>query len=177
MSYKHLTLSERGKLEGFLVLNMGIREIALLMGRPPSTITREIKRNSFNESYQADTAQTMSTHRAATASTRTKLSTELIAIIEDKLLSTWSPEQIACTVLYKKVSFKSIYRWFYEGKINSNNLGILRHKGRRVKRAEKRGIFSNGVSISERSEQANNRSEFEHWELDSMVSNQSNGVI
>lgn len=47
MSYKHLTLSERGKLEGFLALKMGIREIALLMGRHPSTITREIRRNSF----------------------------------------------------------------------------------------------------------------------------------
>lgn len=63
MSYSHLTLSEQGKLEGFLALNMGIREIALLMGRHPSTITREIKRNSFKENYQADTAQTISTQR------------------------------------------------------------------------------------------------------------------
>lgn len=75
------------------------------------------------------------------------------------------------------VSFKSIYHWIYEGKINSNNLGVLRHKGRKRKGSEKRGTFAHGVSISERSEQANNRSEFGHWEIDSMVSNQSNGVF
>lgn len=177
MSYKHLTLSERGKLEGFLALKMGIREIALLMGRHPSTITREIRRNSFTENYQADKAQTVSSQRAAAASTRTKLSQELIEIIEDKLMKTWSPEQISNTALKGLVSFKSIYRWIYEGKINSNNLAVLRHKGRRLKRAEKRGTFIHSVSISERSEQANNRSEFGHWELDSMMTSKSNGVF
>ena len=155
---------------------MSIREIAKIMGRHHSTIAREINRNS-NESYHAAAADEAAGRRKAKASSRTKLSTELIAIIEDKLQSTWSPEQIACTVLYKKVSFKSIYRWICEGKINSNNFAILRHKGKKPKRAEKRGLFSNGVSISERSEQANNRSEFGHWELDSMVSNASNGVF
>nr|CDL66827.1 unnamed protein product [uncultured bacterium] len=179
MSYKHLTLSERGKLEGFLTLKKGIREIALLMGRHPSTIIREIRRNSFNESYQADKAQTISSQRVVSASTRTKLSQELLEIIEDKLTKTWSPEQISNTVLKGLVSFKSIYRWIYEGKINSNNLGLLRHKGRKRKGVEKRGIFVHGVSISERPEQANNRSEFGHWELDSMVSSrgESKGVF
>ena len=157
---------------------MSIREIAKIMGRHHSTIAREIKRNNDNF-YYAATAHQNASDRKAKASSRTKLSAELIAIIEDKLFSTWSPEQIACTVLYKKVSFKSIYRWIYEGKINSNNLGVLRHKDKKRKGVEKRGIFSNGVSVSERSEHANNRTEFGHWELDSMVSSrgESKGVF
>lgn len=56
---------------------------------------------------------------------------------------------------------------------------MLRHKGKKRKGVEKRGIFSNGVSVSERSEHANNRTEFGHWELDSMVSSrgESKGVF
>ncbi len=42
MSYIHLTLIERGKPEGFLVLKMSIREIAKLMERYHSTIAGEI---------------------------------------------------------------------------------------------------------------------------------------
>lgn len=44
--------------------------------------------------------------------------------------------------LYKKVGLKSIYRWIYESKINSNNLAVLRHKGKKRKGVEKREIFS-----------------------------------
>ncbi len=47
---------------------------------------------------------------------------------------------------------------------------MLRHKGKKRKGIEKRGIFSNKVSIRERSEKVNNRSEFGHWELDSIHS-------
>ncbi len=159
MSYTHFTLIERGKLEGFLAVKMSIREIARIMGRHHSTIARKIKRNNDNF-YHAATAHQNASDRKAKASSRRKLSVELIAIIEDKLFSTWFPKQIVCTVLYKKVSFKSIYCWIYEEKIKSNNIAVLRHKGKKRKGVEKRGIFSNGVSISERSEEANNRSEF-----------------
>ena len=177
MSYTHLTLVERGKLEAFLALKMSIREIAKIMGRHHSTIAREIKRNSND--YHALAADETANQKRTKASTRIKLSAKLIAIIEKKLQETWSPEQISNTVLKGVVSFKSIYRWIYASKINSDNLAFLRHKGRKRKGVEKRGIFSNGVSISERSEQANNRTEFGHWELDSMVSSrdESKGVF
>ena len=46
--------------------------------------------------------------------------------------------------LYGKVCFKTIYNWIYTGKINSNNLQLLRHKGRKRKGVEKKEYFQMG---------------------------------
>lgn len=93
----------------------------------------------------------------------------LLEIIASCLLATWSPEQIANTATAGIVSFKTIYRWLYSGILPSVNVVNLRHKGKRRK-SEKRGKFSMGVPISERSADVKTRETFGHWELDSMVS-------
>ena len=46
MSYNHLTIEERACIYQFLNLGMSIRKIAQALKRSPSTISREIKRNS-----------------------------------------------------------------------------------------------------------------------------------
>ncbi|MBQ8260595.1 MAG: helix-turn-helix domain-containing protein, partial [Clostridia bacterium] len=45
LSYKHFTLTERNILQQFLNEGKSFREIARLMERSPSTISREVKRN------------------------------------------------------------------------------------------------------------------------------------
>ncbi|MFK3222578.1 helix-turn-helix domain-containing protein, partial [Staphylococcus aureus] len=52
MSYNHLTLTERARIE---VLRQ--ENIARKLKRSVSTISREISRNNLNQSYQAETAQ------------------------------------------------------------------------------------------------------------------------
>lgn len=49
--YKHLTISEREQI--FLLHNLGesIREIATVLKRNPSTISRELARNTEKEGY------------------------------------------------------------------------------------------------------------------------------
>lgn len=51
MSYVHLTISERVKIEAYLEIGFLMRKIAQHLGRQPSTISRELKRNP---SYQCD---------------------------------------------------------------------------------------------------------------------------
>ena len=46
MSYNHLIIEERFCIYQFLNLGMSIRKIAQALRRAPSTISREIKRNS-----------------------------------------------------------------------------------------------------------------------------------
>ncbi len=46
MSYHHLTIEERSGIYQFLNLGMSIREIVQALKGSPSTISREIKRNS-----------------------------------------------------------------------------------------------------------------------------------
>ena len=51
LSYTHFTHDERISLHNFLKEGLGIREIACRLGRDPSTISREVKRNSSSKGY------------------------------------------------------------------------------------------------------------------------------
>ena len=51
LSYTHFTHDERISLHNFLKEGLGIREIARRLGRDPSTICREVKRNSSSKGY------------------------------------------------------------------------------------------------------------------------------
>jgi transposase, IS30 family len=46
MRYQHLTLEERSMIAPMRILGWSIREIAIQLGRAPSTISRELRRNS-----------------------------------------------------------------------------------------------------------------------------------
>ena len=76
---------------------------------------------------------------------------ELVNYIEDKLLLTWSPEQIANTPCELDVpSFKTIYRWLYEGYLLHGNVKVLRKKGKTRKRLANGGKLTTGKSIRKR---------------------------
>lgn len=51
LSYTHFKHDERISLHNFFKDGLGIREIARRLGRNPSTISREIKRNSNSKGY------------------------------------------------------------------------------------------------------------------------------
>lgn len=169
MSYHHLTTYERGRIEVLHKLGYSNREIAISLGRHRSSIDRELNRNSCDDTYQAEHAEQRYHHRRTRSRPKGKINEELVAIIEEKLLSTWSPEQIANTATLGKLSFKTIYTWMYAGKLPTVDVNYLRQKGKRRK-TEKRGIFSKGTPISERPKEVKTRETFGHWELDSMVS-------
>src|SRR3569623_610887 len=50
---RHLTIEDREALSRELCCGAGVREIAALLGRPPATISREIKRNGGKDAYRA----------------------------------------------------------------------------------------------------------------------------
>ena len=90
MNYHHLTIEERSCIRKYYVDGLSYREIARLIGRNVSTVSREIRRNC--------------THMY-----------DIPTYYEEKLRATWSPEQIACTPCELKMpSWRTIYRWIYE---------------------------------------------------------------
>lgn len=169
MSYHHLTTYERGRIGELLTLGYSHRCIAQKLGRHRSCIDREVCRNGTSSGYADEAAQTAYHVRRKNCKPKGKLTDELEAAITEKLLATWSPEQIANTVTKGIVSFKTIYNWLYAGSLPVVGLRQLRHKGKRRK-AEKRGKFSMGTPISQRPKEVKSRNVFGHWELDSMVS-------
>ncbi|SHM78947.1 helix-turn-helix domain-containing protein, partial [Gracilibacillus kekensis] len=57
MSYSHLTTFERARIETLYEQGKPIRTIAEKLQRSPSTISRELKRNSQKASYKSEYAQ------------------------------------------------------------------------------------------------------------------------
>lgn len=169
MSYHHLTTFERGRIQELLSLGYSHRSIAQKLNRHHSTIDREVLRNIGSNGYIGETAQSSYITRREHCKPKGKHTDDLIKSITSKLKATWSPEQIANTVTLGTVSFKTIYNWIYSGILPTITVQNLRQKGKRRK-AEKRGKFSMGTSISERPKEVNSRDTFGHWELDSMVS-------
>ena len=105
MSYTHFTLSERKYLQELLSENKSFREIAELLGRNVSSVSREVRRNCSkykpkkpsNNKYQYHSwrAQTLSImRRRESVHFRLSPGSEEWVYIVEKLNLFWSPEQI-----------------------------------------------------------------------------------
>ena len=169
MSYKHLNTFERTRIEVLSKMGYSTRQIAQQLNRHHSTIARELKRNT-QETYQAELADELAGKRRLVCRCPEKKSEEVIQTIQHYLKLTWSPEQISNTVLKGVISFKTIYRWIYDGTILLGDLSCLRQKGKRRKPRETRGRFNIGTSIHQRPKEVKRRETFGHWELDTVVS-------
>lgn len=96
---------------------------------------------------------------------------EVIKYINEKLYLTWSPEEISKTPCALEMpSFKTIYRWLYDGYVVKGNVKVLRRKGKTRKRLGIGGRFITGKSIRKRDKSVYNWKEFGHWEADTVVS-------
>ena len=97
VGYHHLTLEDRCTIEGLLRSGWSIRRIAKELQRSPGTISRELARNGKGrKGYRAAKAQEKARGRRQQASEiPRKLTAKLWAVIREKLLLQWSPEQIA----------------------------------------------------------------------------------
>ena len=134
---------------------LSYREIAGLIGRNVSTVSREIRRNCTHmydiPTYYPHTAQKKYLPRRSYCHRGMFHSQEVIEYIEEKLRATWSPEQIACTPCELKMpGWRTIYRWIYEKYLVKGNLKVLRRKGKSHGSKETRGKYNKGKSIRKR---------------------------
>lgn len=144
MNYHHLSIEERSCIRKYYVDGLSYREIARLIGRNVSTVSREIRRNCTHmydiPAYYPHTAQRKYLLRRSYCHRGMFRSQEVIDYINEKLKATWSPEQIACTPCELKMpSWRTIYRWIYEKYLVNGNLKVLRRKGKSHGAKETRG--------------------------------------
>ena len=91
-----LTLGEREEISRAVVACHSIRAIAASLGRAPSTISREIRRNGGRRWYRASPADQAAWDRAHRLKTCKLVENRALArIVASKLRLEWSPEQIA----------------------------------------------------------------------------------
>jgi IS30 family transposase len=188
-----LLLTERGEISRGVASRESLRSIAYRLGRAPSTISREVKRNNGDQDYRATQADQAAWDRAKRPK-RCKLDGNylLIKAISSKLKLNWSPQQIAGwlkreypTEDHNQVSHETIYRSLYvqaRGVLKKELIQYLRTKRimRRSKHSSLKGSglgqINEAVSISERPASIEDRAIPGHWEGD-LISGSKNSHI
>lgn len=178
-----LTVSEREEISRGIAARESIRGIAAILGRSPSTVSREIARNGGKDGYRAAIADAAAWGRACRPKP-CKLARYggLRRIVARKLSLDWSPEQISGWLKQTFpddesmwVSHETIYRSLFvqaRGVLKKELVKHLRsHRVmRRSQRAstegQPRGRIVDGVSIRERPASIEERAIPGHWEGD-----------
>jgi len=187
-----LSVDEREEIATGLLRDDSIRQIARLLHRAPSTVSREVKANGGRSCYQPWRA-----HRGAQDRRRrpraTKLATneDLRARVEKNLTTRWSPEQISNRLvedfpddLEMRVSPETIYQSLFvqaRGALRKDLTSFLR-SGKAVRsspkgRVDGRGRFPNMVMISERPAEAADKAVPGHWEGDLLMGKENKSAI
>ena len=177
MSYTHFTRIERIKLEELKKKGKSIREIARELGRSPSSVSRELRRNqSKNGSYHHWRATILYILRRRKCHPASRLAegTEIRSYVEDKLSLYWSPEAIAGRWNTEhpddRIAHTTIYRWLAQRKLT----GFSRktHLRRRGKRIQTRNANYNTIHpdhrIEDWPEEIRNRVRIGDWEGDTI---------
>ena len=188
-----LRLSEREEISRGIVAERSIRSMARLLGRSPSTVSRELSRNGGYDRYRAALADERAWDGARRPK-RCKLAKHprLRREVARKLRLNWSPEQISGWLkrahrgeVSYHVSHETIYRSLFvqaRGVLKKELLQHLRSKRtiRRSKQARQigdgRGQITDIVSISERPASVEDRAVPGHWEGD-LLSGTKNSYI
>lgn len=177
MSYHHLTIDERCCIYNFLNSHMSIRQIALALHRSPSSISREIKRNSISGHYFPYDAHELYDSRRYDCHRKRINDPQLFLYIESRIKDHWSPEQIAHrqTDEVDLPSTSTIYRIIHRNQIEHIQMKHLRRKGKFKRPAETRGKFNDGGRrITKRPKSIYKREELGHWEGDTVESGRNN---
>jgi len=91
-----LTLPEREEISRAMAEGLSIRFIAAPLGRAPSTVSRELRRNGGRAAYRASDADQAAYERALRPKCCKLVKDRALAkVVTDKLRLPWSPEQIA----------------------------------------------------------------------------------
>ena len=185
-SVRSLSLSEREEISRGLVAGRSLRSMANELGRAPSTISREIRRNRGRRDYRAHQADDAAFERAKRPKTCKLVQNRRLACeVARKLRDLWSPEQIAGWLKYTypddesyQVSHETIYKTLYiqaRGALKKELLQHLRRKrmmrhGRsHTQKTPTHGRIKDMVSIRERPPSVEDRAVPGHWEGDLLV--------
>jgi len=178
--YNQLTLEERCEIARLCSSGFSIRQIAAALDRSPSTIAREIERNTSKHSgYRPGYADQQSRARRWTGS-KLDRDSALRKTVLSRLGQGWSPEQVAGRLALDRgvrvISHETIYRFIY-AQLGRTNDYSWRHylpqakckRGYRSRKGSSPASFiAHRRPISERPQKADDRQTPGHWEADLM---------
>lgn len=171
MNYTHLTQDERYQI--YILLKAGHHqiEIAQLMKRHPSTISRELARNSGQRGYRPKQAQHRYEARTENCRNAPRIEPAVWAAAQDRLREQHSPEQVAAQL---PVSHETLYQRIYADKHQGGDLwrNLRCQKQRRKRYAsgqQRRGHIPNRRPLADRPVSVETRYRVGHWEGDTII--------
>ena len=179
MRHKQLTLAERYHISTLLKRGYTQQKIAEHIGVHPSTISREIRRNSdeVTQIYEYSFAHSKYEQRQQSKRKYTVFTSKIKTYIKTRLKEDWSPEQIAGRMkieLGLSICHETIYRYIYYNKSRGGRLyKHLRHKNKkyhsRSNKYQRRGIIIDRVSIDKRPKIVEKKNRIGDFEIDTVI--------
>jgi len=180
-SGRHLSLQEREEISRGLVAGRSLRRIAQQLGRPASTISREVKRNDGALNYRAVAADARADESARRPKKcRLARNAKLAKVVAKGLCRNWSPRQIARRLKrdyahdpQMQVSHETIYRTLFIQARGALKKELMAHLRKRRTMRSPKGVTKAAnqaipdlISIRERPAEAEDRAIPGHWEGD-----------
>jgi IS30 family transposase len=179
--YNQLTIEDRCEIARLRATGTSIRQIATALDRQPSTIARELRRNSGRQvGYQPRYADQQSRARRWTGS-KLERDSELREKVLAYLKRGWSPEQVAGLFAREAgkcvISHETIYRFIHAQIARKKDYSwrhyLPRGKSKRGWRGRKGGSPASFIAhrrpLCERPKEADDRQTPGHWEADLML--------
>lgn len=177
--YTHLTTQERESIAKYHFENKNASEIARLLHRDRSTITRELKRNGWvapdgTVLYHPGVAEAEYKKRRKLCIRKFVLDDPELRREVHSLLGYlfWSPEEISNRLKMEgkySIGTSTIYRGLENGKLRQSLHYFLRRKYKTWGKSSKRTRACFEKMIDERPAEANDRSELGHFEGDTII--------
>ena len=195
-TYRRINESDRHKIEALLKSNIPIKEIAALLGFSKVTIYAELKRGAYTHrnhdwtetiKYSAYKAQRDADYNSTAKGAQLKIGNdyEFAKFIENMILEGYSPGAALDYIEEHNLEFKTkicrvtLYSYIDKGifeHITNKNLHRKAKKPKTKKTVRNAKKLPNVEhSIDARPEYINERSEFGHWELDTVIGRREKG--
>ena len=175
MAYSRVTREERNHIHRWRQESLGVREMAARLGRSPSSISRELVRNTGRRGYRPRQAHHLAQERALRPGPR-RFTEEVRLDAEARLREGWTPEIISGRARLEGrawVCKETIYKHVYtDAKLGGDLWAHLprsrRKRRRRCPRQEGRGRgrIPNQRMIDTRPASVETRRQAGHWEGD-----------
>lgn len=195
-TFKHLTAFDRGKVQALHKQGNTLQAIADEIGCHKSTISRELKRGSVIQKrsdltehtvYFPDAGQAVYEKNRSRCGAKYKLAeaSEFIQYAVEKMQKDhWSPDAIYGYAKARKkfenatVCTKTLYRYIDLGLLPVKNidLPLKVFRNTKVKRVRQHKKVL-GTSIEQRPAHIDEREEFGHWEIDTVLGSRTKGAV
>ena len=174
-SPRYLSEQERIVIADLLAAKMTVRGIAAQLGRSPSTISREIRRNRDPDGRYRPHHAEQAARACACKPRKRRLAIDavLAEVVARLLAKRWSPEQVAHELRdlfvgqrQRWLCAESIYQAIYDPAVALTRPARRRRRRRRLLGLQRRGRLTAMRMIGERPREAEDRLQAGHWEGD-----------